>query len=193
LRCARCGAVLRRSQPDAFARALAHTVAAGVVYVVANAFPIVAISAAGRYAHANLFGAVVELWRQGMYLVAPLVLLATIVMPGLAIVATAYVLIRGRAPRPPAHLAEVLRLLRVIQPWAMTEVLLLGILVSLVKLGAYAHVIPGAALWAFAALVLITAATSQAFNPHEIWERIGTGGQHGRAQGEAVGAAGPVR
>ena len=54
----------------------------------------------------------------------------------------------------------------------MTEVLILGVLVALVKLAHIAGVVPGIALWAFGALMLLLAAISAAFDPREFWERM---------------------
>jgi paraquat-inducible protein A len=54
----------------------------------------------------------------------------------------------------------------------MTEVLILGLLVALVKLAHIASVVPGIALWSFGALMLSLAAASAAFDAHELWSRI---------------------
>ena len=51
--------------------------------------------------------------------------------------------------------------------------LILGILVSLVKLAHMAHVVPGIALWAFAALVVVFAAIGSTFDPLRVWSHIG--------------------
>ncbi|MFM0008543.1 paraquat-inducible protein A, partial [Paraburkholderia dipogonis] len=67
----------------------------------------------------------------------------------------------------------VFRMLHLARPWGMTEVLILGMLVALVKLAHIASVVPGVALWTFGALMLILAAASAAFDPHDLWQRIG--------------------
>lgn len=170
--CARCGALLYRNVPDSINRSLALTFAAGVTFMIANFFPFVTISAAGRFVQTTIFGAVLEMWKQGMVLVAPMVFLNAIAIPGLSILATGYVLLHARSGGPPGHLIEVMRLLQLFKPWGMVEVFLLGLIVSVVKLGAYARVIPDLALWAIGVLVLLTAANATVFDPREIWTRI---------------------
>ncbi|MHC1743651.1 MAG: paraquat-inducible protein A [Syntrophobacteraceae bacterium] len=170
--CARCGALLYRNVPRSIDRSLALTFAAGVTFVIANVFPFVTISAAGRFVQTTIFGSILEMWKQGMALVAPMVFLNAIAIPGLSILATGYVLMRSRLGGPPGHLIDVLRLLQVFKPWGMVEVFLLGLLVSVVKLGSYARVIPDVALWAIGVLVLLTATLSTVFEPREIWARI---------------------
>jgi len=70
----------------------------------------------------------------------------------------------------------ILRALDAIQPWGLVEVFMLGLLVSLVKLEMYARVVPGVALWAFGGLLLVFTAMSAAFEPRNIWARIGAAG-----------------
>lgn len=54
----------------------------------------------------------------------------------------------------------------------MTEVFLLGILVSVVKLAKMATIIPGTALIAFLGLVFVLAAINAFLDPYAIWEKM---------------------
>jgi paraquat-inducible protein A len=54
----------------------------------------------------------------------------------------------------------------------MVEVLMLGVLVSLVKLANLAGVVPGIALWSFAALMFVMAAVTAVFDPRDLWARV---------------------
>jgi paraquat-inducible protein A len=54
----------------------------------------------------------------------------------------------------------------------MPEVMLLGILVALVKIGEMATVLPGAGLYAAGALPLLLAAVAVSFDPGALWERV---------------------
>ncbi|MCG6908241.1 MAG: paraquat-inducible protein A, partial [Desulfobacteraceae bacterium] len=65
----------------------------------------------------------------------------------------------------------VFRWLRSIAPWSMTEVFMLGILVSVVKLAKMAQIIPGPAAFCFMALIFVLAACMSSLDPHEIWGR----------------------
>jgi paraquat-inducible protein A len=53
----------------------------------------------------------------------------------------------------------------------MIEVFILGLLVSLVKLGAMARVVPGIGLWSFGALLFAIAAAVASFDARVIWSR----------------------
>jgi paraquat-inducible protein A len=52
----------------------------------------------------------------------------------------------------------------------MLDVFVMAVLVSLVKLGELATVLPGIGLFAFAAVAVLTMAASVSFDPALIWE-----------------------
>ena len=62
------------------------------------------------------------------------------------------------------------RVIEVIGPWAMLDVFLLAVLVSLVKLKQLATVLPGPGLLAFTAVVVLTILASASFDPRLIWD-----------------------
>jgi paraquat-inducible protein A len=51
----------------------------------------------------------------------------------------------------------------------MVDVLMLGMLVSVVKLASLAQVIPGVALWSVAGLLVVFAALGLSFTPQDVW------------------------
>jgi paraquat-inducible protein A len=171
-RCQRCGAVLYRSLPATGDRALAFTLAAGILFVVANCFPIIGLWVNGALVETTLAGALASLYADGMWPIAGLVLVTTILMPALNIAAVVYLLLPlhiGGLPRRPEI---VLRVLRHVAPWGMIEVLMLAMLVALVKLQHFATVVPGIAIWAFGAVMVLLAAAAVSFSPRDIWVRI---------------------
>ena len=174
LRCQRCGAELARNHPDSLDRALAFTLTCIVLFTVGNAFPIVGLDVNGVLVETSLLGASLALYRDGMWPIAGLVFVTTFVMPLLQMATMAYLLLPLRFGRIPYRFDLVFRALNMARPWGMTEVLILGMLVALVKLAHIASVVPGIALWTFGALMLLLAAASSAFDPREIWVRTHT-------------------
>ncbi|SAL47153.1 PqiA family integral membrane protein [Caballeronia udeis] len=172
-RCQRCGATLYRSLPATFDRALALTVAAAILFVVANCFPVVGLWVNGTLVNTTLFGAASSLYADGMWAIAGLVFVTTILMPSLNMAAVIYLLLPLQLGGFPQKPEIVLRVLRHIAPWGMIEVLMLGLLVALVKLQHIASVVPGVAIWAFGAVMVLLAAAAVTFNPRDSWARIG--------------------
>jgi len=171
-RCPRCGAVLYRSKRDSLNRTLALSLAGLILFAVANAFPFLAFEMQGQITQTRLFTGVWDLYQQGMWGLAGLVLFTTIIAPAAQLTLMLYVLVPLKFGRAPRHLAGVFRLLHRLTPWGMMEVFMLGILVSVVKLAGMATIVPGLALWAFGLLIFVLAAAAAALDPHLVWERV---------------------
>jgi paraquat-inducible protein A len=172
LRCRRCRAQLSRELPDSLERALALSLAAVVLFGVCNVYPIVGLSVNGTVVETTLLGAVSALYDEGKWPIAGLVLATTILMPILQTVSMLWLLIPLKFDRAPWGGPAIFRLCHLCQPWGMTEVLILGLLVALVKLSAIAGVVIGPALWSFGLLMFILAAASSAFDTRKLWSRV---------------------
>ena len=170
--CTRCGAVLYRNATDSIERTLAYSLAAAVLFVVANVFPIFAIEIQGSHSAMNLLGAVHSLWNQQMRFISLLVFLTAIIIPALKLITMIYLLLPLKYRLVPAGHAVLLRMMQLVEPWGMVEVFMLGVLVSLVKLTGSFKVIPGAALWSFGCLTLLLAAAASSFSARDVWARL---------------------
>lgn len=169
-RCVRCGAFLARNPPDSLDRTLALTLTAAILYVIANAWPLVGLEMQGRRVEVTLIGAVQALWSEGMTPVAALVFGTALLFPLLELAMILVVLIPLRLGRVSPRMAPFFRLVRSVQPWGMVEVFLLGMLVSLVKLSHMATVLLGPAFWAMAALILTVTLAGRAFDSRLLWQ-----------------------
>ncbi len=172
VRCPRCNKELWRHKPDSYNRTFALTVAALVLYLIANTVPMLGLHAVGREAFTTVVGGAQQLWHDGQELVAMLVLFAAVISPALQIGFLLAILIGCRRERPPFWVGLLLRHLEFTRTWSMIEVMLLGVLVALTKIADYAHVILGTALFALFALVFLLAAIQSTFDPREVWERV---------------------
>jgi len=72
----------------------------------------------------------------------------------------------------PRRLTWVFRLYLFLKPWGMMEIFMLGILVSVAKLGKMATIIPGLALFAFLSLIFVLAAMAATLDEHQIWQSL---------------------
>ena len=171
-RCVRCGAVLYRRKPNSLDRVLALTAAGLVLFIVANAYPFLTFRLEAQKQETTLITGVMELYEQGMWEVAGVVLLTSILLPLLEIVGMLYVLLPLKFNMRPWKLPLFFRLVRGFKPWGMMEVFMVGILVSFVKLSKMATIIPGVALYAFMILIFVLAASAAALDPHIVWNRV---------------------
>jgi paraquat-inducible protein A len=171
-RCPRCDKELWRRRPDSLDRTLALSVAAAILYVVANSVPMLGLTAVGHEAFTTVLGGAAQLWHDGEEIVAGLVLFTVVVSPALQIGFMLGIVAGARRRRPPRWVGTLLRHYPMTGTWSMLEVMMIGTLVALIKIADYAKVIPGLALFALAALIFVLAAMQAAFDPREVWERV---------------------
>jgi paraquat-inducible protein A len=171
-RCRRCGTTLLSIPVDSLQRSLALTATGLVLVVVANTAPFMSLMIQGRIQQASLITGDIALFEQGLWPLAGLVLLTTIVAPALKLGAIAYVLVGLMLRRPPPGLALVFGWLERLRPWSMIEVYLLGVFVAYVKLAAIATIEIGAACYALAILMLVMVSIDGTLSPELVWRAI---------------------
>jgi paraquat-inducible protein A len=171
-RCPRCDKELWRRREDSLQRTLALTVAAAILYVVANCTPMLGLKAVGHQASTTVFGGAVQLWNDDRAIVAVLVFFTAIVAPALQIGFMLAIVLGARRARPPRWVGTLLRHHGMTCTWSMIEVMIVGVLVALIKIADYATVIPGVALFVLGAMIFLLAAMQASFDPREVWERV---------------------
>jgi len=171
-RCRRCGCALVTRSTDPVNRPLALTVAAAIVFLIANTSPLMGLSAVGRQASTTIASGVYEMWVQGERVTAVVVAFCAMIAPGAYILFMLAVLLAARRPSVPLWVGELLRWASAMQPWSMSEVMILGILVALIKIAELASVDPGIGMYAVGGLVVLLAAIGITFEPSEIWRRV---------------------
>jgi paraquat-inducible protein A len=169
--CARCGSRLTEGRHGSLELTAALALAALVLYVPANLYPIMRMHFHGAYTESTVWDGVVKLADMGQWFVAIVVFLASIVVPVMKLSGLLYLVatIRFRIGRRLRDRTRIYRFIDVIGPWAMLDVFLLAALVGLVQLGQLATVLPGPGLIAFAAVVVLTMLATASFDPGAIW------------------------
>jgi paraquat-inducible protein A len=175
MRCPRCGARLHRRKPNSVSRAWALAIAALILYVPANVYPVMTLISFGRGAPSTILGGVVELVQAGMWPLAGLVFLASITIPMLKLIGLGFLLVtvQRRSRWQPRQRTRLYRLIEGIGRWSMLDIFTLAILAALVKLGALATITPGSGAIAFAGVVVLTMLAAMSFDPRLLWDAAG--------------------
>ena len=164
-RCPRCDKELWRSRVDSLDRTLAFALASAVLLVVANAVPMLGLTAVGHAASTTVIGGAQQLWKDGREGVAVLVLFTAVIAPALQTAFMLAIVLGARREHPPGWIRTLLRHHPTTRTWSMIEVMMLGVLVALIKIADYAKVVPGLALFVLGALVFLLAAMQAVFDP----------------------------
>ena len=133
--------------------------------------PFMSLNIAGQQVDGSLITGPQQLERQGLWQLALLVALTTLVAPMAKLCAMVYVLAGARLSRPPLHLQTVFRWIEHLGPWSMIEVYLLGVFVAYTKLVDMAQVHVGMALFALAGVMIAMTAAGSALDPEACGRR----------------------
>ncbi len=171
-KCTRCGATLYQARSNGMERTLALTVSGLIVFVLANAFPLMTFEMAGRSRENFLASGAIEFWNAGFPDLAALVFATSVALPLVSLLAMVYVLLPLELGVRSRHAAPVLRLALALRPWVMMEVFMLGVFVAVVKLADFAELSMGPGLYCFSALIVITAAAAWMLDAHGVWRRL---------------------
>lgn len=170
--CPRCGSSLHKRKPSSIARTAALVLTAAILYVPANVFPVMTVIYFGRGEPDTIISGVIELLHGGLWPLALLVFVASIMVPMLKLIGLTYLVTsvkRGSTER----LRDRTLLYRIVEQvgrWSMIDVFMIGILTALVNLGAIATIVPGLGAVCFAAVVIITMIASMSFDPRLMWD-----------------------
>jgi paraquat-inducible protein A len=173
-RCVRCATLLYRSSALSLDRPLALAISGLILLLLANLHSFLILDMEGRVQETVLVSGMLTLFHQGFPMLAILVLLTGLICPGFYLGGMVAVLLSLKLGRQAPALAWMYRRVHVLEPWAMVEIFLLGILVAMVKLTGMAFVKPGLAFYAFLGVMFILPATAAGTDPEDIWDRIVT-------------------
>ena len=170
--CPRCGHVLRARKPMSVQRTWACVIAAAVLYVPANALPIMTTTSTLQREEHTLLGGILELWHDGSWGLSVIVFIASIAVPVLKIGVLA--LLAWTVRRAPGwrrlERARLFRLIEGVGHWSMLDVYVVVLLAATIHFGSFASVRAGPGLLSFATVVVLTMLATYAFDPKLIWE-----------------------
>ncbi|MEP4076862.1 paraquat-inducible protein A [Haloferula sp.] len=176
--CAYCHGMLFQNRRRSLARATAYSTAALILMIVVHTFPFLSVKAAGTRTELTLWHASMTLFEENSHILGMAVIFFTIISPlGLAF-SLLYIAAPLRHGRALPGTTWVARWLEFFQPWSMLEVFLLGLVISLMKLGEIAEVHFGIGLWGLSGLVLCLAAALSGIDRRELWDRLELAQKH---------------
>jgi paraquat-inducible protein A len=170
--CPRCGATLHRRKPDSIQRTWALLIAAVVCYMPANLLPIMTVTSLGQTQSDTIVSGAIFLLNHGMWPLALVVFVASVLVPLMKLVILVYLLIsvQSRSTRRPRDRTRLYRITEAVGRWSMVDIYVVTILVALVRLGNLATIEAGPGAVFFAAVVVITMFAAMSFDPRIIWD-----------------------
>jgi len=170
--CARCGTVLHARKRASIARTWAYLIAAAILYVPANLFPVIESGSLFLSQSDTIWSGVVYLWTTGSWVLAAIVFTASIVIPAAKLTSLSWLAaaVQRRSARDPLRRAKLYRATAYLGRWSMVDIFVGAVLVGLVQFKAFASIVPGPGAVFFAAVVVLTMLASASFDPRLTWD-----------------------
>ncbi len=171
-RCHRCRATLRFRKKDSITRSWALMLAAVLLYIPANIYPVMIYTYLLETQPFTIMGGIVELAGYGLWPLALLVFLASITIPLMKLLTLAHMLITTQTGSADHLIGRTIafRIIDFIGRWSMIDVFMISILVALVRFGQFANIQAAIGAPCFAAVVVLTMFAVESFDPRLMWD-----------------------
>ncbi len=174
-KCQRCEQSVHARKHDSVRRTWALIASAALLAIPANVLPVMTITKLGRGGPSTILGGTRELLHVGMWGLALLVFVASILVPLVKLGALSFLLV-STSLRSAAGLGtrtRLFRLVALIGRWSMLDIFATMMLVTLARFGWLGNVMPGLGASAFCGVVVLTMLASRAFDPRLMWDAAG--------------------
>ncbi|BFM48946.1 paraquat-inducible protein A [Marinomonas sp. THO17] len=171
--CGRCRHSVHSRHPRSLSTTLALLIAALVMYIPANMFPIMQTTFLGSTEPSSIMGGVFLLWSLGSYPVALIILFASVVIPLAKIAALSWLVWQYYFPsrHQTVQKMKLYRLTELMGRWSMIDVFVVAVLSSMVQMGNLMAIYPGPAVLSFTAVIVLTMLAAMSFDPRLLWDR----------------------
>ncbi|PIE57711.1 MAG: hypothetical protein CSA33_06595 [Desulfobulbus propionicus] len=174
LKCPRCAKNIFKYRRNSLEKTLAYSCTGLLLFLPAVSLPLLTLSVLGLESSSSLAGTVSTLFHEHDYLVGSVVLYTAIFAP-LCILAILFLVCLGiirQWPRKP--LAALFRLYHhlYLYEWAMTDVFLIGIFITTIKMKHSSTITFDIGFFCFTGLVLMILAAQSTASAHVFWELL---------------------
>ena len=167
--CSNCGMVLYRRDSRLADHGLALSITGLIFFILANLFPLVKIDILGSESFITILSMIFSLVDNGYYLVSIFVLYTIFIFPLMIFLIYIIIFSLMKAKRGSVLIGKLLILLAHIQPWHMSDIFLISILVAIVKLFSIAQIYMGTSFWTLVTFVLIDTYLTRNIHLGELW------------------------
>ncbi|GAA0823839.1 paraquat-inducible protein A [Colwellia asteriadis] len=171
-KCTRCGSVLVERKVDSIERSFHWSLASLILMLPAILLPLMGVTLAGQHHQASLFDCVLVLIERDFFMIASLLFLFAIAVPIVRLSGALYLSYSFKFNRLKPSLLNFFRAYHHLDHWAMLNVFMLGIVVSMYKLLDDTELSVNLGLLSFILWLVCSTMASAALDQDYIWEEL---------------------
>jgi len=170
--CPRCGSEVYLRKPHSLQYSLAFALASIIFYIPANIYPMMRVDSFSGSESSTIIGGIVYFINSGSYLIAFVILVASVVVPFLKIAIILYLIYSVYMKRATNRLQKLklYRLIELIGRWSMVDVYVVSIMIALVHFGAFSEIRAESGAIYFLLVVVFTMLSTISFDSRLIWD-----------------------
>ena len=172
VKCVRCGSTMEERKVDSIERSFNWSMAGIILLVPAILLPIMGVTLAGQYHHASLLDCIIALIDRGFYMIAVLVFLFAIAVPVVRLFGSFYITYCFKYNKLKRSLLSFFRAFHHLDNWAMLNVFMLGIVVSMYKLLDDTELSVNMGLMAFILWLISSTMAAATLDQDYIWQAL---------------------
>jgi len=172
VQCVRCGNTMAERKVDSIERSFYWSLTGLLLLIPAIFLPIMGVTLAGQYHHASLIDCIVVLIDRGFFMIATLVFLFALAVPIVRLFGAFYITYCVKFNKLKPSLLSFFRAFHHLDNWAMLNVFMLGIVVSMYKLVDDTELSVNMGLLAFILLLISSTMTSSSLDQDYIWQKL---------------------
>jgi len=172
--CSRCDSLLHHRKNNSIETTWALLSAAVVLLIPANVYPVMTVIRFGQGEPSTIMGGILHLIESGMWGLALIIFIASIVVPVMKLIILSFLLIsvQKKSVWRPRDRTLLYRITEVVGAWSMVDIFLVGLLSALVSLDSLSTIRPGIGAIFFGGVVVITMFAAQSFDSRLIWDNV---------------------
>lgn len=170
--CVRCHKPMFRRKPHSIQATWAYIAASAIAIFPANLIPISILITNGRRMEDTIFSGVASLVKSGMWGIAIIIFVASIIVPVAKILGLSYLLlsIKFKNSLYARQRMTIYFIIKWIGRWSMMDLFVICIMMTVIDRGQILDFTPGVGAVAFGMVVLFTMFAAESFDPRLIWD-----------------------
>ncbi|MEH6385310.1 MAG: paraquat-inducible protein A [Colwellia sp.] len=170
--CSRCLTVFSARKPKSLEYTLAWTIAALVMFIPANIYPMMVFYTFGKPDASTILEGIAIFIQMGMLPVAFIIFIASFVVPLCKIIGL-FTLMYNAKRNTRLTLKQQGKLYHIVEflgPWSMLDVFVVAVMAAVVNLGFITSIEPAIGITYFALMVVFTIFAAESFDPRLLWD-----------------------